>query len=186
VSGGVATLDNTRRVLLTFAADETGHTFVLTGTTRGGSVITETIAGTTAGTVQSVLDYKTLTSVTISANSTGNISIGTSGVGGSGWLAFDGWLSDGVVAFQCTAVGTVNYTVQQTLDDPNLSLTQNDPQGNLITPASVTWVNCSDTNLVAATTTQQSNYNFAPTYMRVVMNSGTGTVTLTALQHGGS
>jgi hypothetical protein len=181
-AGTIATMDHPRRVLLTFAANETGHTFTLTGTGPGGVALRETIAGTTAGTVQSVLDYSTV-SVSISATSTGNVSVGTNGVGSSGWLLFDQWLSDGVVAFQCTVSGTVNYTVQQSLDNPN----NLDAYGAvLLAPSAVTWVNCSDTNVVAATSTQQSNYNFAPFMMRVVMNSGTGTVTLTAIQHGGS
>jgi len=185
-AGTVATMDNPRRVLITFAANETGHNYFLTGTGPGGSAIKETIAGTGAGTVQSVLDYKTV-SVSTDSTSTGNISVGTNGVGGSGWLVFDRWLSDGVVAFQVTVQGTVNYTVQQTLDDCNAL----DMNGNVILPPNaVTWVNCSDTNEVNATVTTQSNYNFAPSMMRIILNSETAgagnSVTLTAIQHGGS
>jgi len=63
--------------------------------------------------------------------------------------------------------------------------------GNVIlAPSAVTWVNCADTNEVNATVTTQSNYNFAPSMMRIVLNSETAgagnSVTLTAIQHGGS
>jgi hypothetical protein len=193
VTNGVATLDNPRRVLFTFAAGET-LTLTLTGTRWDGQTVSETIAtgAATPGTVSSVLDYKTVTSVVSSAASNGNVSIGTSTVAGSSWINFDWWLSDGVVAFQVDVTGTANYTVQQTLDDPNNSTTPNDPglsaptPGNPMLPANVQWVNCSDTTMVNATVTAQSNYNFAPIWMRVVLNSGSGSVALTALQHGGS
>ena len=79
------------------------------------------------------------------------------------------------VAIQCTASGTVNYTVQQTLDDPN------DPT-NPVPLASMTWVNHPDTALVGATGTIQSNYGYCPRFVRVVQNSGTGTVTATFIQ----
>ena len=76
---------------------------------------------------------------------------------------------------QCTVSGTVSYTVQSTLDDPN------DPF-NPVAVNSVTWVDSSDTNVVAASTTQQSNFLFAPKYARIKLNSGTGSVTATFLQ----
>lgn len=79
------------------------------------------------------------------------------------------------VAIQCTASGTVNYTVQQTLDDPN------DPT-NPVPLANMTWINHPDTNLVSATTSVQSNYAYCPRYARVVLNSGTGIVTATFIQ----
>ncbi len=175
-SGGVATMDNPRRVLLTFAANETGHNFVITGADVSGSTISETIAGTTAGTVYSVLDYKTVTSITISAAATGGIKAGTNSIGGSPWVRFDDWAPP-EIAIQCTVSGTINYTVQQTLDDPN-------SPNYTVTPAAVTWVNHPDTNLVSATTTVQGNYAYMPVFARVLVNSSTspGTVTATFLQ----
>lgn len=183
VSGGVATLDANRRVLFTFASAET-ITLVVTGTnTFNGGPISETIvtSGVTPAAISTVLDYKTVTGVVASGASAGTVSIGTSTVAGSGWINFDQWLSDGLVAFQVDVTGTVNYTVQQTLDDTN-NISNPATYNN---PAAVQWVNCSDANVVAATSTQQSNYNFAPVWMRVVMNSGTGSISLTAVQHGG-
>ena len=77
------------------------------------------------------------------------------------------------VALQVAIVsGAPNWTVQQTLDDPN------DPD---ITP---TWFDHPDTNMVAQTVARQSNYSFAPFAVRAVINSGTGVVRLTALQAG--
>ncbi len=92
----------------------------------------------------------------------------------SDWVRFDDW-APGPVSIQCTVTGTVNYTVQQTLQDPN------DPV-NPVAPGSLAWVNHPDTHLVGATTTLQSNYAYAPVLARVVLNSGSGSVSTVFLQ----
>jgi hypothetical protein len=71
----------------------------------------------------------------------------------------------------------VNYTVQSTLDDPN------DPT-NPVAVSSVVWINSSDAGAVAATTSIQTNFAYTPTYARVLLNSGTGSVTATFAQAG--
>ncbi len=171
-TGGV--LDVPRRVLLTFAANETGHSFVIVGTSTnyGSATITETIAGTTAGTVQSVLDYKTVTSITISANATGAMTVGTNGVASSPPLPLDIYARP-QIALQADVTGTVNYTVQQTLDNPwNVA------------PQNVTWINHPDSNLVAASADAQGNYAYPPFQTRITVNSGTGSVKFTVIQPG--
>ena len=174
VSGGVAQLGAPRRVLITTTDNETGVTFTVTGTNRAGDVLSESLPGVNTTTTYTTLDFFTVTSVTISASLIGNVTIGTNGIGGSPWVRFDEYAPHGV-AIQCTVSGTVNYTVQQTLDDPNVS-------GTTLTPATMTWVSSSDTNVVGATATQQTNYNFTPVFARVLLNSGTGTVAATFLQ----
>lgn len=176
VSNGVAILDTPRRILITNAADETGKTVVLTGTDRAGNAQSETVTLGGIGSTAAVLDYKTLTSAVLSANSAGNLSIGTNDVAASAWVMFDPWASGGV-AVQLTVAGTVNYTLQQTMDDPNSPTDDVDP-------ADVAWLSCSDTDVVSATTTQQTNYNFPPTYARVLLNSGSGSVIATFTQIG--
>lgn len=176
VTSGVAILDVARRVLFTFAGNETGHTITLTGTDRAGQSQSETIAGTTAGTVASVLDYKTVTSIAISANSTAAITVGTNGVAASAWVRMDEW-ANAPIGLACVVSGTVNYTVQQTFDDPN---SPTDP----VAAASVTWQSSGDTNVVGATATKQSSFSYVPTFVRVLLNSGTGTVTTTISQPG--
>ncbi len=76
------------------------------------------------------------------------------------------------VSLQAVVTGTANYTVEQTLDNP---LTPG------VTP---TWFDHPDSNLVAATANVQGNYAFVPIGIRVKLNSGTGSVTLTVLQAG--
>jgi hypothetical protein len=76
------------------------------------------------------------------------------------------------VSLQAVVTGTANYTIQQTLDNP------------LEAGATITWFDHPDTNLVGATTNMQGNYAYIPTAVRVVLNSGDGSVRLTVTQAG--
>lgn len=95
----------------------------------------------------------------------------------SPWVRFDDW-SQNYISIQCNVDGTVNYTIQTTLDDPNSAT-------NPVAINSVTWFDSNDTEVVGATAAAQSNFIFAPTFARVKLNSGSGTVTATFLQSGG-
>lgn len=176
VTGGVAVLDTARRVIVTSAANETGRTFTITGTSYNGRVQSETITGANAGASQTALDYKTVTSVTISGAASGALTVGTNSVASSRWLRLDEW-AHAQVSIQCDVTGSVVYTVQQTLDDPN------DPT-NPVALSAVNWVDHADTQLVNATTTKQGNYGYVPLYARVTLASGTGSVALTLVQAG--
>lgn len=176
VTGGVAILDTARRVVVTSAANETARTFTITGTAYNGRVQSETITGANAGASQSTLDYKTVTSVTISGVASGAITVGTNTVASTRWLRLDEW-AHAQVSIQCDVSGSVVYTVQQTLDDPN------DPT-NPVALSAVNWVDHADTQLVNAATTKQGNYGYVPLYARVTLASGTGSVTLTLVQAG--
>jgi len=175
VVSGVAVMDSPRRVLITAASsNESAKTFTVTGIGANGNTVSEAITGPSSGTAQSVLDYKTVTSITISAAAAGAITVGTSGVGGSKWVVFDAF-APSLISLQCNVTGTINYTVQTTLNDPYDPITP-------VAPASVVWVSSSDTAVVGATANQQSNFMFAPVYARILINSGTGSVAATFLQ----
>lgn len=121
-SGGVGILGTSsvpleRPVRLTFAADESGHNFTIYGTLLSGYPISEVIAGTTAGTVDSVLNYATVTRVAISAAATGAIKVGTSGVAYSPWDIVNYQFGPVNLGIACVVSGTINYTFQYTYDD---------------------------------------------------------------------
>ena len=79
------------------------------------------------------------------------------------------------ISIQCNVSGTVSYTIETSLDDPD------DPH-NPVAVGSMTWIETSDTAGVNASTAIQSNFLFAPKYARIKLNSGSGTVTATFLQ----
>ncbi len=179
-----ATLDSARKITITTTDDQTANHFVVIGYGPGGAnPITETITGANAGVSTSTLYYDSIVSITMedSLDPGEEVSVGTAALGSSAWVQFDRYAMAGV-AIQLTVSGTANWTLQQTLDDPNQA---NLPEGrSTITPATVTWVNSSDTAAVAASTTIQTNYMFPPAWARVILNSGTGTVTATFIQVG--
>lgn len=165
VVGGVAVLDTPRRVLWTTTGNEVGKTLVLVGTTFGGQVATETLAGVNNSTVASVLDYASVASANISAAAAAAMTLGTNGVAGSSWVRMDDWALASI-ALQVNVTGTLNYTVQQSVDDPNSPT-------NPVTLANMGWVNSADANVVSATARQQSVYSWVPTFVRIVLNSQT-------------
>jgi hypothetical protein len=174
-SGGVATLDVTRRVLITNAGNDSGVTFTVYGTTFGGAPVSEVLQGTSGSAVASTVDFATVTRIATSGStSASGITVGTNGVAGSRWLRLDSW-ADAQTAIQCNATGTVNYTVQVTMDDPN------DP----VSPvgiASVTWLNTNDTDAVTAIGDVFTNFDWTPSYARILLNSGSGSVSGTFAQ----
>lgn len=106
-----------------------------------------------------------------------SVSDASGGVQYSSWVRFDDW-GQNYISIQCNVSGVVNYTIQTTLDDPN-------SETNPVAVNSVNWINSNDTDVVNATASVQSNFIFAPTFARVKLNSGSGTVSATFLQSGG-
>lgn len=177
VSGGVATLDKPRRVLITNAGNDSSITFTVTGTTFGGQSASETVQGTSGSTVATTIDFATVTRISTSgATSASGVVVGTNGVAGSRWVRMDNWaFAQSVI--QVDVSGTVNYTVQTTMDDPNSNTSP-------VSLASVTWLSALDTNIVAKTAAASGVMAYTPTFVRILLNSGTGTATCTISQFG--
>lgn len=89
----------------------------------------------------------------------------------SQWLRLDEW-AGGQVCFQTTVTGTVNYSVLTTNDDPN----------SILNPvASPNW-DSSLTGVSAATANAYNVIGGIPTYIKVNLASGTGSVSMTVTQ----
>jgi hypothetical protein len=166
-----------RQVTITSGgSSESGKTFVVTGTNVMGELVTESLVGPGAGlTVTTTSYFLTVTSVTVSADTTGAITVGMTNTASSPWVRLDDFAPSNI-SIQCNVSGSATYTLQSTLDDPN------DPFSP-VSASALTWVSTSDTAVVAATTTQQSNFLFAPKFARVVLTTtSTGGVSSTFLQ----
>jgi hypothetical protein len=173
-ASGVAVLDVPRRVLIT--TSDTTHTFTVTGTSASGTIQSEIVGPiTTSGYTK--LDYATVTSITVSGGLSAAMTAGTNAIASTPWVRFDEYaLPQVTVAVDIS--GTANVSVQQTLDDPNSNF------GTPILPANVTWISSSDANAVNVTASFVSYFAYAPTFARVLLNSGNGTVTATFTQLG--
>ena len=172
VKNGIAYLGTAQRVLITTA--DTTTTFTIVGTTPTGAPLTESFL-VSAGSTYSKLDYWSVTSITVNQGPTAAVTVGTNGIGSTPWVRLDEW-ANSYVTIQCDVVGTVNYTVQGTMDDPN------SPFGTPVLPSAVNWINSGDSAAVNATGSIATNFLFAPTFARVLLNSGSGSVTATFAQ----
>lgn len=123
VSGGVATLDAARRVIVTSGSNDTGITFTITGTNYAGSALTETITGASGAAASSTQDFKTVSSVTHTGSVAGTVTVGTSGVGSSPWIMVDRDVVPTSLGVAVVVSGTINFTVEVTYDDPNAPFT---------------------------------------------------------------
>jgi hypothetical protein len=174
-SSATFTGSTARQVTIVAAGNESAKTFVVTGTGVNGEVLSETVTGPNATTATTTNYFKTVTSVTISADAAGALTVGMTNTASSPWVRFDDFAPSNI-SIQCSVTGSATYTLQSTLNDPD------DP----ISPVareSVVWVNTSDTNVVAATSTQQSNFLFAPKFARVILTTtSTGSVSSVFLQ----
>lgn len=183
VVSGVAILDTARRVLLTPAGAEAtnGTVWTIFGTDWNNNSVSETVNGVNnPSTAQTKYDYKTVTRIAVNKAQAGAVTVGTNGVASSRPIFLDTF-APAPTSIQVNATGTVNYTVQQTLDDIN-------GPGNLggVGYANATWINHPDSNLVGATGNVQGNYAYIPRAVRITLNSetaGAGNfVTMTVLQ----
>ena len=226
VSGTVATLtenDLGVQVTVETAADESGETFTIVGTDYSGKEITEQHVGVDTTTFTFDNFYKTVTSISISGNASGNVTIGTTALIVSPWfkhniyqkpanttvrtevrgtivVGMDGYdyecIEDHTAAlatagrpgtgplaarywrklytkgkglawvdsstYVAAASSTLNYTISYTMD--NLQESIDRPLEK----------NHDDTDLVAATTSQISNFAYPFGYSRAKLNSWTG------------
>jgi hypothetical protein len=166
VVNGVAVLDTCRRVIITSGGNDSGITFTITGTDWAGNTIGETLSGANAGAAQTQLSYLTVASLSYTGSVASTVEVGTNGVADSPWVRLDPY-GNGPTALQIDVAGTVNVTVQQSLDDC-LGLT---PAS--VARSAVTWVNHPDSTLVNATANVQGNYAYAPLWVRLLLNSST-------------
>lgn len=171
-SGGVATLAAQQTLGVTCAADIHTVNFTFTGTDDQGRVITETIAGPTAGaTVKTALNYRTVTQIAVSAAVGTNVTVDTLQIGASTEVPLDLYTTAFNVSIAVEVTGTVNYTVQYTFDDVFGGA-----------PGPFVWNNF--TTLTAQTANGNGTIISPVRAVRLLTNSGGGTAKMLVVQSG--
>lgn len=168
--------DVARRILLTYGNEGSARTLLVTGTNGSGNPITETLAvpSGAGGTVATSQDFLTVTSLLPAGGGwTAAVTVGTNGVASTIWKTLDIFQA-GDTTFNAVVNGTVNYTVQYTLDDPN----------NILGNANVPPVPFSVGGMIAATANQDGLIPNGAYAWRCLLNSGSGSLKITALQTG--
>ena len=155
-------------VTLTSTNNLSGVTFTITGTQRQPYSetisVTETIAGPSGNTVTSVNFYNRILSIKANGAAAG-VSAGHSITGAyTGWLPVGGPGLESTIAVAAYVTGTINYTMQHTFDN-----TFNSTE-------TINIFNSDDTSVVNATTSKDSNYFAPPAAVRILINSGTGSL----------
>lgn len=172
-SGGLATLDTQRRVLITSAGNDSGISFTVFGATDSGTAIQETLTGANAGAVATNQDFATVTKVSSSGATASTVQIGTNTVGSTRWLLLDQHVTPGSTSLGALiTAGSATYTAEYTYDD-FLTLTA----GAFPTPRTVV-------GLTNQTINTDAQLAFPVKGVRLTVNSGAGAVTLTVIQAG--
>jgi hypothetical protein len=171
---GFATVSVARRIIFTSGGNDQGITFTISGTDWAGTSISEAVTGSNGGVASTILDYKTVTSVQTSGATASTITVGTNGIAGSPWLNLDTW-GMGTASIQAVVTGTANYTIQVSNDDP-------DSYGNPVARSSVTW-DSDFAGIQNAAASTMGLFSQVPAWVRILLNSGTGSVALTVIQH---
>lgn len=175
-TAGVATIDvynattNSapgRRVIITSSGDNSGISFIVTGTNASGNAVTDTFVGTAPGVAQSNLDFVTVTRVIGSAAVTGAVTVGTNGVGSSEWYTWNYRGNSPInIGYSIELVsGAVNYTVQYTHDVPY----------SVSTGAAVVCL-ALNSPVGAQSATSDSTFSTPVVATRILINSGSGVI----------
>ena len=190
-SGGVATIVELQRRIVAVSANagDTTQTLTVTGTNYAGTVISEviTLNGTTP--VGSQYDYKTVTKAVASAATAGNISVGTSTVGSTPWVVINHFIKPVQIGlFANLASGAASFSVEETMDDPNLITPVWAGQNASIEPGSysppVPFADASTGAITAKSASAAGVLNMPVFAYRLTILSGTGLVTLQGIQAG--
>lgn len=172
-SGGVATLTANTFLTITSGGNDLTVTFTAYGTNSDGQTLSQSIAGTNGGVATLTAGFQTVTRVAANAAVATTVKVGTAQAGVSAMCPIDIWLDPTNIALGTIVTGTVNYTVQATLDDI---------WSTSFNPGTATWYD--HPTLAAKTASDTSNYAFPPRAIRLKQASGSGTTVLNIVQSG--
>lgn len=162
-----------RTISFTALGDSSDVEFVITGTYRNQPQ-TDTVTGPNANTVYSTNLFDSVTSIQATLNDSTPVSVGFGTTGVTPWMQYDYERSINAVTYQVVVSGTINYTLQQTLDDMNK-----------VSQPSFTFDGTG--SLTAQSASAYASSSILPfTFSRLIINSSdnTGSLTLTYLEQG--
>lgn len=156
-----------RTVSLTSAGNASGVTFTIVGQDCYGRTVSESIAGPNTTTVYTTNFFALVTSVTVGGALAQATSIGTGTTGSSLPFRTNYFNAPTGMALYGEATATISWTVQDTPDDIEALMAVSTNAQSVIT-----WIN--HPTLAAQTGTASSNYAFPARWVRVLINSSSG------------
>lgn len=164
-----------RKLTLTSAGNLSAVNFTITGMDTNNNIVTEVIAGPNATTVTTVNLYNRVLSIVASAAVASAITVGNDSIGNSATIPLDVRVAKFIASCAANVTGTINYTLQHTFDNPLDPTYAN----------SLTWANCPDAVMVAASTNQSTSYTSPVAAVRFVVNSSSdGTLNGIVIEEG--
>ena len=168
------TLASPRPVTITSAANLSALAFTVEGTDRSGRPISQTITGPNAATVTTTMYFKTVTAVRYNGAMASNVEVGWGVTSVCAPQPVDHYRNPFGIGLGCSILsGTPTYSVEHTFDDIQ-SATFNEGTAEWFPHSSID----------GATTDQDGNYAYPPSAIRLVIDSGSGTVRMRSLQAG--
>jgi len=116
ISGGILTLATPQHISVSCAGSDAAKTFTVTGTDFIGAALSETIAGSAGSITNGTKNFKTVTSVTVSAATAGAVTVGVLGVLETPWIPLNVQVTPFSYSYQVD-IGTATFTVEGTLDN---------------------------------------------------------------------
>lgn len=118
-SGGVATFSQPQHVTISSAGIDTTRVFTITGTDRNGVAISETITGVNTATVAGLLNFATVTQISVDDDTAAAITAGVDGTCEGGWIPVDSRDDIFNIGFSVaiSAGGAMTYGIEHTYDD---------------------------------------------------------------------
>lgn len=177
-SGGVATLDTQRRVIISSVGNDSGITFTVFGTNQGGASISEKVTGANIGLAATQQDFLTVTQITASGATANTVSAGTNATGSTPWQLLNHHITPDelglALTFNGVATATVEYTYDAVLPPIAIYAPPVVPNPTPI-PHSV---------LNGISALSDGTIDWPINAWRLTVTAGTGTVTLTGIQAG--
>jgi hypothetical protein len=182
-TAGVATLDTARRVILTSAGDDHLITFTVYGypTSAANTPIQETVKGTNGGVAATTLDFFSITRVSASGATAGNVRIGTNSTGSTPWVSVTPHVTRETLSVASHVTGTVTYSVEYSYKDVNYNPTSTFGAYQLDYVSPTPWLDPVVQGQTGDTVAKSTEPIWAA---RVTITSGTGSVEATFLQSG--
>jgi len=154
------------------AGNDAARTITVVGTDRRNQPLTATMAGGNISTVATTENFKTVTKVSIDADSAGALEIGIDGTCESGWLPVSRAGGDFNIGFSVNTSGAGTMKVEHTFD-------------NVLDIAEDSAIVLPHESVTAATATADGNYTNPPAAIRLSLTAYTsGTASLRVIQAG--
>lgn len=127
-TGGVATFDVARRVLVSPTGNESTNSFTITGTDRYSRPQTEILQGLNSTSSYTLHDFLSVSAITPALTPAATVTVGTNGVGSSEPWVVDQW-AQADIGVGTVVSGTVTYSVEESFDNlgPNWDVNTNTP-----------------------------------------------------------